>query len=170
MISWKVTRKFHHVIPRRFANFRTFYASTQRLLRVIPCKDLLSEVRENKQMQEKLLEWVVREWARIAADHIKVGPFPSFEVFVKFLASEADIACNPCIFSRSDKSEKSGKTRKSQGRHHVLATSSTEKAALRNKRQNQLERSKATTRRSNRKLKQISLLSKNASFVKSNIY
>ena len=90
--------------------------------------DSLSDVRENKRMQEKLPEWIVRKWARIVADHIKVGPFPSFEVFVKFLAAEADIACNPCIFSKSDKSDKSGKTSKSQGRHHVLATSSTEES------------------------------------------
>ena len=53
--------------------------------KVIPCMDSLSDVRENKRMQEKLPEWVVRKWARIVAYHIKVGPFPSFEVFVKFL-------------------------------------------------------------------------------------
>ena len=90
--------------------------------------DLLSDVRENKRMQEKLPEWIVRKWARIVANYIKVGPFPSFEVFVKFLAAEADIACNPCIFSKSDKSDTSGKASKSQDRHHVLATGSTEES------------------------------------------
>ena len=64
----------------------------------------------------------------MVTNHKKAAPFPSFEVLVKFLAAKADIACNPCIFLRSHKSDKGGTNRKSKGRHHVLATSSTEES------------------------------------------
>ena len=43
-------------------------------------------------------------------------------MFVDFLTSEGNIACNQCIFSRSAKSDNSAKGNKSQGSHHAFAS------------------------------------------------
>ena len=63
---------------------------------------VLNDVRENQKLQEKLLKWVIRRWARIVAQHRASNKgFSSFEKFVNFLVEEAKIACDPVIISLS---------------------------------------------------------------------
>ena len=57
--------------------------------RVIPSMSALNGTRENKCMQGKLPECLVQRWARAIAIYKLRGEFPSFEVFVNFVAAEA---------------------------------------------------------------------------------
>ena len=69
--------------------------------KVIPSLNALSDIRENMRMQAKLPNWHVKRWARVIADHKSRGKghFPSFDAFVDLVCSEAEIACNPCVYT-----------------------------------------------------------------------
>ena len=53
---------------------------------------ILNDCRENRKLLQKLPEWVVHKWSRIAAGE---ALYPTFDRFATFLSKEADIACNP---------------------------------------------------------------------------
>ena len=88
--------------------------------KVIPSLNALSDIRENMRMQAKLPNWLVKRWARVIADHKSRGKghFPSFDAFVDFVCSEAEIACNPCVYTnfarKNEKPEKGSKSTKRQ--------------------------------------------------------
>ena len=52
--------------------------------------DILNDCRENKQLLEKLPDWLLQRWTRFVADH--QGAYPPFERFADFITKEADIA------------------------------------------------------------------------------
>jgi hypothetical protein len=59
----------------------------------VPTLQIFNDCRENRKMLPKLPDWLTRRWSRIVAEN--TVDYPPFETFVKFVAKEADIACNP---------------------------------------------------------------------------
>lgn len=58
--------------------------------------EVLNDVRENRKLLQKLPDWIVSRWARVAADSKRTKAcYPSFGKFVDFLKEEADMACDP---------------------------------------------------------------------------
>ena len=90
--------------------------------RVFPSMTSLNDIRENMRMQEKLPRWLVRQWAKIIATYKKAKGFPSFEVFVDFVSTEADIACDPCVIATTEKGSKDTKVKR-QSRQSFTASS-----------------------------------------------
>ena len=65
--------------------------------RIINGMGILSDERENKKMLEKLPHWVAVKWVSIVAGTRKSGKFPTFPEFVNFVATQADIVCDPLL-------------------------------------------------------------------------
>ena len=115
--------KFLKIAPRDHAGLRRYADLLRQCLsasRVTPSMSSLNGIHENKRMQEKLPEWLVRRWARIIATYKSRSGFPSFEVFADFVAAEAKIACDFCVLTTSEKTNKDSKT--AQQRRQSFAT------------------------------------------------
>ena len=120
--------QFPKIAPRDSAGLRRYADLLRQCLsasRVIPSMSALNDIRENKRMQGKLPEWLVRRWARIIATYKSRSEFPSFEVFADFLAAEAEIACDPCALTSSEKTNKDSKT--AQQKRQSFATTGSQK-------------------------------------------
>ena len=72
--------------------FSDFLRQCQVAMKHLPSLDILNDCRENRKLLQKLPDWLVQRWSRIATD---TEQYPSFQTFVKFVSEEADIACNP---------------------------------------------------------------------------
>ena len=59
---------------------------------------VLDDMHENRKMTTKLPEWLVHRWGRVIADvKEREQKFPPFSRFVKFVTTEAKIACEPTL-------------------------------------------------------------------------
>jgi hypothetical protein len=57
---------------------------------------VLNDCRENRRLLQKLPDWLVTRWSRIVAKIKKEShSYPPFSEFVKFVADEATLACDP---------------------------------------------------------------------------
>ena len=78
---------------RRFSDF---LQQCETAMSDIKDLDILNDNRENKKMLRKLPDWLVTRWARQVAESKRVKSiYPNFDQFVKFIMTEADIACDP---------------------------------------------------------------------------
>ena len=59
-------------------------------------------------MQEKLLEWTLHRWAKIAVDYKKQHDkaIPSFAKIVAFISNEANTACDSGIIQQATKKKR----------------------------------------------------------------
>ena len=58
--------------------------------------EILNDSHENRKLLQKLPDWIVTRWSRIVVNHKKTcGTYPPFANFVQFIATEAEIACDP---------------------------------------------------------------------------
>ena len=57
---------------------------------------ILDDINENRKMIAKLPEWLIHRWSRVVSTYKgKYQKFPPFTELVKFVSSEAQIACEP---------------------------------------------------------------------------
>ena len=58
--------------------------------------EILNDSRENRKLLQKLPDWIISRWGRVASDSKKrYGAYPSFCAFADFISEEANIACDP---------------------------------------------------------------------------
>ena len=74
----------------------------------INCLDVRDDDRENRKMLQKLPEWIVNRWNRqVTHWKEKEKRFPPFKVFMEFMTTEAEIACNPITSLQALRSDQS---------------------------------------------------------------
>ncbi|XP_056236444.1 uncharacterized protein LOC130172051 [Seriola aureovittata] len=57
---------------------------------------VLNDCEENQKMLQKLPEWLISRWNRHVTKQLrKTEEYPNFKEFAEFVATEADITCNP---------------------------------------------------------------------------
>lgn len=58
--------------------------------------EVLNECMESQRILLKLPDWLVSRWNRKAKEMRQTnGDYPAFQTFVKFMSTEADLACDP---------------------------------------------------------------------------
>ncbi|XP_060575232.1 uncharacterized protein LOC132732747 [Ruditapes philippinarum] len=88
---------------RRFSDFLRQCETAMRSISSLSCLD---DDRENRKLLVKLPEWVVTRWNRSVVQwKDRFGSFPPFSEFVKFIASEAKVACDPVTSLQSLKGD-----------------------------------------------------------------
>lgn len=88
---------------RRFSDFLRQCETTMRSITSLRCLD---DDRENRKLLVKLPEWVVTRWNRSVVQWKgKFSSFPPFSDFVKFIANEAKVACDPVTSLQSLKED-----------------------------------------------------------------
>ncbi len=73
-------------------NFADFLTQCNIAKECVPGLEILNDCRENRKLLQKLPEWLVVRWGRIAAES---NSYPDFNSFTEFMEKEAQIACNP---------------------------------------------------------------------------
>ena len=110
-----------------FRRFSDFLNSCYEAIPHVPGLSILNDCEENQKILHKLPDWITSRWNRIVTSVLEEsGCYPNFEAFTKFLAKEADIACNPIsseLALRSLETERPLREKKSNVR--ALSTSAT---------------------------------------------
>ena len=76
--------------------FSDFLRQCQIAMESIPALKVLNDDRENAKLLTKLPDWMIPQWGRIVCEtKERFGTFPTFEVFLKFVVKQAEIACHP---------------------------------------------------------------------------
>lgn len=76
--------------------FVDFLHSCETAMAYIKTLEILNDCNENRKILSKLPDWLTARWNRKVIEiEEESNRFPSFSEFVKFLAREAKIACNP---------------------------------------------------------------------------
>ncbi|RLF66451.1 MAG: hypothetical protein DRN30_02085 [Thermoplasmata archaeon] len=88
--SWpKITSKD----SKGLVKLSDFLKQCKAAMKSIDSLAILNDERENRNILQKLPEWLVTRWGRVVFDHKeKLKRFPSFEKFVEFINREARIA------------------------------------------------------------------------------
>ena len=85
-----------HQSLRKFADF---LSRVKTAMHVVQGLDVLNDYVENQKLLLKLPDWLISRWNRIANKHLREdNTYPGFKMFVTFIITEAELACNP-IFS-----------------------------------------------------------------------
>ncbi|XP_026015330.1 uncharacterized protein LOC113016608 [Astatotilapia calliptera] len=77
-------------------DFSDFLNACQDAMTHVKSLEILNDCEENKKLILKLPEWIASHWNRKVTEALKGNKeFPSFKDFAAFMATEAEIACNP---------------------------------------------------------------------------
>ncbi|CAI5670208.1 unnamed protein product [Oreochromis niloticus] len=77
-------------------DFSDFLNACQDAMTHVKSLEILNDCEENKKVILKLPEWIASHWNRKVTEALKGNKeFPSFKDFATFMATEAEIACNP---------------------------------------------------------------------------
>ncbi len=113
--------------------FADFLHSCQEAMPYVKGLDILNDCEENQKLVQKLPDWAASQWNRKVTQVMRVDQeFPSFQEFVFFIVTEAEIACNPitsfhALHSSEVNSEKRHlKERKSKSVFHTQTVTETE--------------------------------------------
>ncbi|XP_050404672.1 uncharacterized protein LOC126820632 [Patella vulgata] len=91
--SWPKIPPRDGIELRKFADF---LRQCEIAMSTINSLQILNDSHENKKLLSKIPEWLVSRWARMVYDwQEEKNRFPPFSLFVRFIAKEADIACDP---------------------------------------------------------------------------
>ena len=76
--------------------FADFLRACNNAVTQVPGLGILSDCKENQRLTTKLLEWLASRWNCIVTRALEEDTqYPTFVEFVKFVSTEARIACNP---------------------------------------------------------------------------
>lgn len=91
--------KWHKIHPRDAEGLRAFadfLHSCQEAMPYIKGLDILNDCEENQKLVQKLPDWAASQWNRKVTQVMRdEQEFPTFQEFVFFIVTEAEIACNP---------------------------------------------------------------------------
>ncbi|RXN16504.1 hypothetical protein ROHU_027490 [Labeo rohita] len=91
--------KWPKIQPKDAEGLRTFSDFLNACLQAIPHVkglEILNDCEENQKLVQKLPDWVASRWNRQVTTALMDGKeFPSFNDFVSFMSTEAEIMCNP---------------------------------------------------------------------------
>lgn len=76
--------------------FADFLHSCQEAMPYVKGLDILNDCEENQKLAQKLPDWTAAQWNRKVTQVMRDDQeFPTFQEFVFFIVTEAEIACNP---------------------------------------------------------------------------
>ncbi|XP_026051006.1 uncharacterized protein LOC113037895 [Carassius auratus] len=91
--------KWPRISSKDAEGLRTFSDFLNACLQAIPHVkglEILNDCEENQKLVQKLPDWAASRWNRQVTTSLMDGKeFPSFQDFVKFMSTEAEIVCNP---------------------------------------------------------------------------
>ncbi|XP_067279675.1 uncharacterized protein [Pseudorasbora parva] len=91
--------KWPRIQSKDAEGLRTFSDFLNACLQAIPHVkglEILNDCEENQKLVQKLPDWAASRWNRQVTTSLMDGKeFPSFQEFVKFMSTEAEIVCNP---------------------------------------------------------------------------
>ena len=90
---WPRVRDRDGIGLRRFSDFLNQFQAAMVEMKGL---EILNDSRENSKLLQKLPDWIISRWGRVASDSKKrYGAYPSFCAFADFISEEANIACDP---------------------------------------------------------------------------
>lgn len=91
--NWPKISSKDSVRLRQYSDFLTACSNAMPHIKGL---QVLNDCEENQRMLQKLPDWVTSRWNRRVTKQLQeTHEYPSFKEFAKFLAHEADVACNP---------------------------------------------------------------------------
>lgn len=91
--NWPKISSRDSVKLRQYSDFLTACSNAMPHIKGL---QVLNDCEENQRMLQKLPDWVTSRWNRHVTKQLQeTHEYPSFKEFAKFLAHEADVACNP---------------------------------------------------------------------------
>ncbi|KAG7496410.1 hypothetical protein JOB18_018512 [Solea senegalensis] len=91
--NWPKINSRDSIKLRQYSDFLTTCSNAMPHIKGL---QVLNDCEENQKMLQKLPDWVTSRWNRHVTKQLQgTHEYPSFKEFAKFLAQEADVACNP---------------------------------------------------------------------------
>ena len=125
--------KIHPKDAEGLRAFADFLCSCQEAMPYVKGLNILNDCEENQKLVLKLPDWAASQWNRKVTQIMRDDQeFPTFEEFVFFIVTEAEIACNPitsfhALHSSETNTEKHHlKERKSKSVFHTQTVTETE--------------------------------------------
>ena len=107
--NWPKISSRDSVKLRQYSDFLTACSNAMPHIKGL---QVLNDCEENQRMLQKLPDWVTTRWNRHVTKRLQeTHEYPSFKEFAKFLAHEADVACNPVTSLYALKSSEEGPSR-----------------------------------------------------------